>query len=200
MIGLLKGTVVRKSLTDAILDVGGVGYAVIVPLPTSESLATGKEATLHTHLHVREDALQLYGFATEREKELFTLLLTVNGIGPKAGIAVLSGIRPDDLHRAIDRSDTLLLSTIPGIGKKIAERIVLELRGKIGKADPLPASVPESSSRMKVRSEAVVALMALGHSRSGAELSVRNVVLARAGEELTVEELVRAALSEQATR
>jgi holliday junction DNA helicase RuvA len=196
MISRLKGTIVSRTPSEVTIDVNGVGYQVSVPLPTSEALEGVRgEAVLLTHLHVREDALQLYGFATEAERETFRLLLSVNGIGPKVALGILSGIRVAELRSAIAHGNATLLSSAPGVGKKTAERLIMELRGKIADAEPAPHLVPSSSGQLKVRSEAIVALMSLGHNRGTAEKAVRSAVAEAPGSEFSLEELVRKALA-----
>src|SRR4051794_18376981 len=130
MISRLRGTVVARTPAGLVLDVGGVGYLVAAtPRVTAR---VGQEATVETHLHVREDALQLYGFASAEERELFELLLGVSGIGPKVALAIVSGSPPAELRRAIARDDTKRFEAIPGIGRKIAQRVVMELKEKLG--------------------------------------------------------------------
>jgi Holliday junction DNA helicase RuvA len=196
VISRLKGKVVSKSPTEVVLDVNGVGYQVSVPLSTSEALdGVRAETVLLTYLHVREDTLQLYGFATEAERETFRLLLSVNGIGPKLAQGILSGIRVGELRSAIGQGNAPLLGSIPGVGKKTAERLIVELRGKFADAHSSSALPASSSAQMKVRSEAIVALMSLGHNRSSAEKAVRSAVSESPGTEFTLADLVRKALT-----
>jgi Holliday junction DNA helicase RuvA len=129
VIARLRGRPVARTPDGLVLDVNGVGY--LVQATSAVTAKTGDEITVETYLHVREDALQLYGFADASERELFVQLLGVNGIGPKVALAIVSGSRPAELRRAIVREDTARFQAIPGIGKKTAERIVLELREKI---------------------------------------------------------------------
>ena len=132
MIGFLEGKLRAKSPECVILDVHGVGYHVQVPLSTFYELPElGKPVELNIHTHVREDAIQLYGFRTLAEKEMFLLLTGVNGVGPKLALGILSGINPDELRIVIVRQDYLRLKNIPGVGKKIADRVMLELRDKV---------------------------------------------------------------------
>ncbi len=166
------------------LEVGGVGYALSVT-PTASRLAErGEEVALETYLHVREDALQLYGFAEPAERELFEHLLAVSGVGPKVALAIVSGSPPADLRRAIALDDTARFEAIPGIGKKTAQRVVLELKEKLGSA----VTAPESG-RLGARD----ALVELGFSPVEAERA-----LARVDPDLPVEEQVRQALREAA--
>ncbi|MBN1503471.1 MAG: Holliday junction branch migration protein RuvA, partial [Candidatus Eisenbacteria bacterium] len=133
MIFMLKGTIVEKAPTRVVLDVEGVGYGVNIPLSTYEKLGeVGSTARLLTRLHVKEDALDLYGFATTEEKQLFDLLVLVSGIGPRLALGVLSGSKVDFVAQAIASGNTGMLTTISGVGKKLAERIVVELKDKVG--------------------------------------------------------------------
>src|SRR6266545_5019975 len=133
MIAHLRGRLLSLTPEHAVLDVQGVGYALALPLPTYyelQKLPQGAEVSLHVHTHVREDALALYGFWSERERQLFERLLTVSGVGPRLARAILSGLPPEDLLRALAAGDVARLTRIPGVGKKTAERLVLELREK----------------------------------------------------------------------
>lgn len=196
MISFLRGTIVRKSPSEIVVDVNGVGYAVSIPLSTYEQLPDRGEATILTWLHVREDLLQLCGFATESEREMFRHLIGVNGIGPKMALAILSGLSTAGLREAIAAGDEAALTAAPGVGKKLAARMIMDLREKIGKA---PAAAPAGTGsagtgqQMRLRTEAVVALMALGHSRAAAEQALRRVVAD--SPDLPVEELIRRALN-----
>ena len=173
MIALLRGTLVEKHPNQVILDVGGVGYDVTVPISTFSRLpGAGAEARLQIHTHVREDALSLYGFLTADEKNLFEKLIGVSNIGPGLAIKVLSGMEARDLLNAIRRSELDRLVRIPGVGKKTAERIVLELRDKLPAAEgdgQTPAEPPLSALDEDVFS----ALMNLGCARPAAEAAVR---------------------------
>jgi Holliday junction DNA helicase RuvA len=184
VISRLRGKPVARAGERLVLDVGGVGYAVSAT-PTALRLAERKgEVTLETYLHVREDALQLYGFAEPAERELFEHLLAVSGVGPKVALAIVSGSPPADLRRAIALEDTARFEAIPGIGKKTAQRVVLELKEKLGSATFTP-----EPSRVGARD----ALVELGYSIIEAERA-----LERIDPELPVEEQVRRALREAA--
>jgi holliday junction DNA helicase RuvA len=139
MIGRLRGKAVAWDADGLVLDVGGVGYRLLATSAAVRKADEGEEVVLETHLHVREDALQLYGFAEAGEREMFELLLGVNGVGPKVALAIVSGYGPGELKRAIVREDAALFQTIPGIGKKTAQRVVLELREKIAPLAPVEA-------------------------------------------------------------
>jgi Holliday junction DNA helicase RuvA len=196
MISRLRGTIIHKTLTEITIDVNGVGYQVSVPLSTSEILDSSRgEATLLTYMHVREDAIQLFGFATEAERSMFRLLISITGIGPKLALGVLSGIRVGELQDAIVTGNTPLLGSISGVGKKTAERIIVELRGKLSATGADAPLLPTSSKQLKVRSEAVIALMSLGHNRASAENAVKSALAESPGSQFAVEELVRKALS-----
>jgi holliday junction DNA helicase RuvA len=182
MISQLRGVVVARMLDGVVLDVNGVGYRVQTTLRALRKAAGGEEVTLDTYLHVREDVLQLFGFAEPAERELFEHFLSVSGVGPKVALAILSGSNPADLRRAIAFEDASRFIAIPGIGKKTAERIVLELKEKIGPVDAL-AGGPEHE--LVARD----ALVELGYSLAEAERA-----LATTDPEAAPEERVRQAL------
>src|SRR5207253_9601593 len=145
MISRLRGEVVTRSPAGVVLDVGGVGYLVNPTASARRRAEAGEEVVLETYLHVREDVLQLFGFAEPAERELFELLLSVQGVGPKVALAIVSGSSPDELRRAIALEDTARFQAIPGIGKKTAERVVLELKerlGPVGEAPPAAGAGP----------------------------------------------------------
>jgi holliday junction DNA helicase RuvA len=178
VIAHLRGRIFEKHPNRLVLDVNGVGYDVFVPLSTFYGLGEpGAETALRVHTHVREDALVLYGFATLLEQELFERLIGVSGIGPKVALAVLSGIEPLDLIRAIERGDLARLTAIPGVGKKTSERIVLELKDRLPRA-PVAAvaagvAPPESSTQ---RDDVLSALVNLGYHRPLAEKAVEAAI------------------------
>ncbi len=180
MIAHLRGSLIEKHPNRIIVDVGGVGYDVSVPLSTFYGLGeAGATVALRIHTHVREDALSLFGFATRLEQELFERLIGVSGIGPKVGLAVLSGIEPSDLIRAIERGDSARLTAIPGVGKKTAERIVLELRDRLPRAvAPTLPGAPAPANAL--RDDLLSALINLGYHRPLAEKAVESA-LTRAG-------------------
>jgi len=200
MISHLCGKIVQKSPTEVVVDVNGVGYLVNVSITTAELLRESDgTVTVLTHLHVREDLLQLYGFATETERDLFRLLISVSGIGPKMAQGILSGIRPSELHEAIIHGNIAALTSISGIGRKTAERIILELKTKLGKMEftEITEAVP-TSIQLKTRSEALVALMSLGYARNVAERALRAALHESHGSESTIEELIKKALKHAA--
>lgn len=176
MIAHLRGTLLAKHPNQAIVEIHGVGYDVVISVPTfSELPAAGAEVALHIHMHVREDALNLYGFLRLAEKHLFEKLLTVSGIGPKLAITILSGIPADEMVAAIRGSDVARLTRIPGIGKKTAERMCLELRDKLAPAGVVEMSASASSP---VEEDVVSALVNLGYQRAAADKALLG---ARAG-------------------
>ena len=191
MIAHLTGTLHEKHLQRLIVDVGGVGYDVLVPLSTMYGIGDpGSRIALRIHTHVREDALQLFGFATMLEQALFERLISVSGIGPKVALSVLSGIEPAELTRAIRSSDLARLTRIPGVGKKTAERIVLELKDRLpetGSAEPEPSKPGDD-----VRDDLLSALTNLGYQRASIEKTVDKVLASV--EVRSFESLLRATL------
>lgn len=191
MIAHLRGRLLLKHPNQAIVDVGGVGYDVTISIPTFSDLpAPGGEVTLHIHTHVREDALALYGFLRTSEKQLFEKLLTVSGIGPKLAITILSGMAADEMIGAIRGNDVAKLTRIPGIGKKTAERMVLELRDKLPKeAFGEPTAMPAISA---VEEDVLSALVNLGYQRPAAE---RALAIAKNGKAASFDALFRESLA-----
>ena len=178
MIGKLSGTLTDKAPTEITIDVGGVGYQIFIPLSVFYRLPdVGARVSLYTHTHVREDALQLFGFLGPEEKQVFLLLNGVSGIGPKLAVNILSGIPAEDLARALKESDQPRLLSIPGVGKKLAERMIVELRDKFLS---LPAAGIAQRDGTQLTRDAVSALVNLGYRRAEAEKSVSEI--ARNGE------------------
>lgn len=168
MIAHLRGKLLAKHPNQAIVETAGVGYDVTISVPTFSDLPeTGAEVALHVHTHVREDALALYGFLRSSEKVLFEKLITVSGIGPKLAITILSGMAADEMVGAIRGNDVARLTRIPGIGKKTAERMVLELRDKLPEAGP--AAVPTVPAMNATEQDVLSALVNLGYQRAAAE-------------------------------
>ncbi len=193
MIGRLRGVLVKKEPPALLVDVGGVGYELEAPMTTFYDLpATGETVTLYTHLVVREDAHLLFGFARESQRRLFRGLLKVNGVGPRVALAVLSGLSDEEFIRAIQREDIDRLTRVPGIGRKTAERLIVDLRDKL--AGEIPAEMPASSTFVAVVAdpvaEAVNALIALGYKPNEASRMVRAVSTPG----LATEEIIRHAL------
>ena len=185
MIARLRGKPVASTPEGLVLDVGGVGY-LVAATPSAVRKADGvEEVTVETYLHVREDVLQLYGFAERSERELFIQLLSVNGVGPKVALAIVSGSPAEELRRAIVREDTARFQAIPGIGKKTAERIVLELKEKLAVAAIAPVSAADVDDHVVARD----ALVELGYSIADAERA-----LAQTDADASPEERVRQAL------
>jgi Holliday junction DNA helicase RuvA len=183
MIARLRGRPVARRRDGVVLDVNGVGY-LVAATPRALGRADADEVTVETYLHVREDTLQLYGFADAAERELFEHLLSVSGVGPKVALAIVSGSTPDELRRAIAREDTARFEAIPGIGKKTAQRVVLELKEKVASAAEAP-DAGGTDSHLVARD----ALVELGYTLVDAER-----VLASIDAELPAEERVRRAL------
>ena len=173
MISLLRGTIIEKVPSRVIVDVNGVGYAVLVPLSTFYVLGdAGAPVTLRIHTHVREDVIALYGFATALEQDLFERLISINGVGPKLALAVLSGIEPIELIRAIGTQDVARLTKIPGVGKKTAERIGLELKDRVPVSLPAPGHPAVDAPQDQLRSDLISALLNLGYQRNVAERAI----------------------------
>lgn len=201
MIAHLSGTLLSKQATSVILDVAGVGYEVTIPLSTFYDLEdAGSKVQLRIYTHVREDALQLYGFKSARERELFLRLISVSGIGPKLGITLLSGMSADEIIASIRTNNLARLTLVPGIGRKTAERLVIELRDKVASLSteeleedsgttPSTVTTPTEDS---VRSDALSALQNLGYQRGPAEKAVTAAIAE--GGELSVESVLRNSL------
>ena len=199
MIGYLRGKV-KYLLTDyCLLDVQGVGYRVFIAGSTRNQLRLGEEATLFTHLSVREDAMLLYGFYSQQEYELFQLLISVSGVGPKVALGILSAITVDGLCRAIQQKQSSVLTKLPGIGKKSAERLILELKDKVsfagGVDEALNLTDLQETVGEDMMSEASAALLSLGYTQ--AEIAP---VLKKAARLESVEEIIKFALKEFAGR
>ena len=180
MIAHIAGKLIQKQPNAVIVDVGGVGYELTVPLSTFYDLGeVGTDVALRAYTYVREDALQLFGFRTEREKQLFLLLTSVSGIGPKLAITLLSGMSADDLIRAIRDNSLARLTNVPGVGKKTAERLVVELRDKVAKLSIAAQTEPMQSDYAPVANalsdDVVSALVNLGYQKAAAEKAVGNV-------------------------
>jgi holliday junction DNA helicase RuvA len=192
MIAHLRGRLLSKHPNDAIVEAGGVGYDVTISVPTFSDLPeVGGEVALHIHTHVREDALALYGFLRISEKQLFEKLISVSGIGPKLAITILSGMPADEMAGAIRGNDVAKLTRIPGIGKKTAERMVLELRDKLpkeafGEVAVLPSISP-------VEEDVLSALMNLGYQRPAAERALATV--SKNGKSISFDVMFREALA-----
>ncbi|HYY56773.1 MAG TPA: Holliday junction branch migration protein RuvA [Pyrinomonadaceae bacterium] len=201
MIAYLSGTLLSKQATTVIIDIGGVGYEVTIPLSTFYDLEeVGTNVQLRIYTHVREDALQLYGFKTARERELFLRLISVSGIGPKLGVTMLSGMSADEIIASIRTNNLARLTSIPGVGKKTAERLVIELRDKIA-ALSSPALEEEFATRTAagaplsedaVRDDALSALLNLGYQKAAAEKALAGAI--QEGGDISVEIILRRSL------
>lgn len=201
MIALLSGKLVEKQATSVIVEAGGVGYEVTIPVSTFYGLGEiGEAVTLRIYTHVREDALQLYGFRTMQERELFLRLISVSGVGPKLGITMMSGLSAGDFIAAIRSNNLARLTAIPGIGRKTAERLVIELRDKV---NALPVAEGEAMAvaagaesgvdpRQAVLDDTLSALINLGYQRSAAEKALNTA--ARDESEVSVSTLIRRCL------
>lgn len=188
MIGRITGTLIEKHPPQVVVDVAGVGYELDVPMSTLYHLpALGERVALHTHMVVREDAQLLYGFGSEAERASFRQLIKITGVGPKMALAVLSGLSAADLAQAVVMQDVTLLTKIPGVGKKTAERLLLELKGKI--ADALPSGGAAPQQVTSVNSDVLNALLALGYNEREASTAVRQIAVSA-----SVEDGIRLAL------
>ncbi len=189
MIGYLNGKILSAKPTKILLDVNGVGYLVNISINTFEKI-TGKEsASLFIHMSVKEDSITLFGFSEESEKEMFELLISVNGIGPKIALSILSGIKTDELKRAIQSADYSRIIAVPGIGRKTAERLVLELRSKVEMiSEEGGIEIP-----FNIKNEAVAALTTLGYNSKLAEKVVRDILVEEPNSAL--EDLIKKSLS-----
>ncbi|MGH2829015.1 MAG: Holliday junction branch migration protein RuvA [Actinomycetota bacterium] len=189
---MLSGKVVAVDQGGAVLDVAGVGYRVLCPNGAISALPrAGTKVTLHTHLHVREDALTLYGFSTADERDLFETLIAVNGIGPKGALAVLSAYPPEAFRKAVLAEDLDALTLVPGVGRKTAARMVLELKERMGGVDFIGVAVPDDLRPALV--EAREALVALGYSTTEAREALEAVAQSN-GHATGTEEILRRAL------
>ncbi len=188
MIGYLTGKIISIKPTKTLLDVNGVGYSVNISINTFENISDKKEISLHIHTSVKEDSITLFGFYSETEKEMFELLISVNGIGPKLGLNVLSGIQVEELKEAIEAGNISRLIAIPGVGRKTAERVVLELRSKV---DKIKESEGQTISH-SIKQEAISALTTLGYNYKMAENVVRDIL--SSSKDISLEELIKKAL------
>ena len=186
MIAFLTGRIAAKSAGQALLDVGGVGYRLLMSTSSLADMpAVGDEATVHTYLHVREEELTLYGFTSEDERGVFERLIAISGVGPKVALAVLSSLRPDVLRAAIARDDVALLSTVPGIGKKTAQRLLIELKDALGAPDLGPAKTAVGAASAEARD----ALLAMGFTTAEISMALRD-----APDSVSAEVLLKGAL------
>jgi len=194
LISYIKGTLVEKTPARITIEAGGLGYGILIPLSSYDSLGeVGSEVTVRTHFHVREDAHQLFGFVTLKELRLFEMLIAVSGIGPRSALTILSGASVDDFCDAIVREELAFLTAISGVGKKTAQRLIVELKSRISEEDArLGEGGGPISSRDNV-AEAIEALIALGFKRPAARKAVEQSIDG-AKDDVSVEELIRGAL------
>lgn len=199
MIGRLTGKLLDCSPGRVLLDVGGVGYDLQIPLSTFYTLVAeaGSTVSLHVHTQVREDALTLFGFSSREERTVFEQLISISGVGPRLALAILSGIGARDLHEALHRRDRDRLCKIPGVGKKTAERVLLEMRDKLKLTDDAPTgpvqTAPETAPELPLQRDAVSALVNLGYSSKISERAVL-AALEGEGEAASLESVLKGAL------
>jgi Holliday junction DNA helicase RuvA len=193
MIASLRGYLAGKSPQAVVVDVGGVGYEVFIPLSTFPRLPDlQKPVIFHTHTHVREDTLQLYGFLSREERDFFLLLLSVSGVGPKVALNILSGLPLDDLSRAVETEDVARLKAVPGVGAKTAGRVILELKGKV--APFYTDSAMRPGGEIRNHEDALSALMNLGYPRNVAGEAINKVCKREEEQALSLEDVIREAL------
>jgi holliday junction DNA helicase RuvA len=189
MIGHLKGNIISSKPTQILLDVNGVGYKVGISINTFEKIVDKAEVSLFIHTHVKEDSISLFGFFTESEKEMFELLISISGIGPKIALGLLSGISVESLKEAIEEGNVSRIIAVPGIGRKTAERLVLELRSKV---EDISAG-DFTKTQPSIKSEAISALTTLGYNAKVAEKAVRDLLIEN--QNYSLEDLIKKALS-----
>lgn len=192
MYAYIKGKLAHKEASFVIIDVNGVGYHLNISLQTYAKIKDQEECMLYTHLHVREDDQKLYGFATQTEKSLFLLLVSVSGIGTNTGIAMLSAMTPDEMKQYILREDAKAIQMIKGIGAKTAQRVIIELKDKVAKTTELEKGLVAGIDNNS-REEALTALVTLGIAKNAAEKAL-NSITKKHGNDLSVEELIKFAL------
>lgn len=203
MFSYLRGELVEKNIEGIVIDVNGIGYEVRMPITSIDELPKiGNEIKVHTYMQVREDFVGLFGFSNREDLEMFKLLITVNGIGPKAGLGILSVISPDDLRFAVLSNDVKTISKAPGIGAKTASKLILELKDKLKLEDAFEAKlekqvegqlefIPTKATVSEIRSEAIQALASLGYSNTDAARVVRKIEVT---EVMTVEDVIKLSL------
>jgi Holliday junction DNA helicase RuvA len=197
MIALINGIIAYKGISSVVVDTQGVGYRIFIPLTTFYELPEeGHPVTLHVHTHVKQDAINLFGFYTIRERDLFQLMISVNGIGPKVAMNILSGIAAKDLLTAISGGDLGKLVTIPGVGRKMAERLILELKEKVIKkmiVEQMPAADEQRQAREIIREDVLSALVNLGYKNNAANDALDRV-MQMSKEDLTLDQLLKKTL------
>jgi Holliday junction DNA helicase RuvA len=196
MIARLSGILIETSTTQCVIDVQGVGYRVVVPLNTFYELpAVGQPVMIHIHTHVRDDAISLYGFHTHEERAVFQLMISVSGIGPRLAINILSGITAREMVKAVTEDNLKRLTSIPGVGKKTAERVILELKDKMAKlgGESMPAGIVEANKDDRVEDDALSALVNLGYKGSAVK-DVVDRIIREAVEVPSLDQLLKQAL------
>lgn len=204
MIAILKGEICHLSApTACIMTTGGVGYDMEMSIPTFCTLTLGQSATLFTHLHVREDAHQLFGFATPKEREVFRKLIKINGVGAKMALAILSTLPPDELAQAVEYGDENALTRVAGVGKKTAQRLIIELKGKLDggaehglfdMSNTAHTTSTHTANPMHVIAETESALMSLGYKEKEAQSAIKSAKQNLSDDELTTSNLLKASL------
>lgn len=197
MITHIQGIVAEKSPTRVVLDVTGIGYEILIPISSYEKIgALGDTTKLLIYQHVREDILQLFGFATQEEREMFLLLISISGIGPKSALGIISSISVKDLKHAIANENLALLTAVPGIGKKTAQRIVVELKDKVAKMGLTSdaGSRLAASGSSQTADEAMMALISLGYHKAIAEKAIVRALQENSNTPMSLQELIKAAL------
>ena len=193
MITHLEGELRQARPTSIVVDVGGIGYECVIPLSSFDRLPRkGERVTVLTHLHLREDGVTLFGFMTEEERGLFRMLIGVSGIGPKIAVGILSGISPRNFRSAVRQGSVAMLSAVPGIGKKKAERLIVELKDRIA-AIEIEGEEREAPAEGRAGNDAMLALVSLGYSRLEAQKAV-HAAMKRIGKAVDAETLIREAL------
>jgi holliday junction DNA helicase RuvA len=200
MISFIKGILAEKNPTHITIEVNGVGFGVFIPLSNFDKLGEiGSEVKLLTHLHVKEDSLTLYGFLTVEERSLFEMLIDVSGIGPRTALGILSGTTVSDFQNFVLNKNYTRLTALPGIGKKTAERLVLELFDKISKSGFKSAPDQKNNAgNYQLRQEAIQALCSLGFSKPVAEKSVNGILMTTPSSAMSIEDLIKRALKSAA--
>jgi len=192
MYSYIEGIITEKTPTIAILNVGGIGYEIHISLTSYEQLGNiNEKAKLYTHLHVRDDAHLLFGFYSREERKLFLQLISISGVGPRLAQSILSGIKISELKRAIIGEDIQVLTSITGVGKKTAQRLIVELKERIEKVEKIHAG--EEKTVLGITEEAMLALVSLGYNKSVAERSIKKV-LNESEKDITIEALIKRAL------
>jgi len=197
MIALISGKIAYKGISHVVIDAHGVGYRIFIPLTTFYELPeAGQIITLHVHTHVKQDAINLFGFYTVQERDLFQLMLSVSGIGPKMSMNILSGISVQEMLRAISGGDVRKLTSIPGLGKKLAERLILELKEKVVKkmmAEEVPAMDNQQKINEIIKEDVLSALINLGYKSNIAQAAIDKVLYTSA-KELAMDQLLKKTL------